>query len=49
MKVGDVVLTPDERLATVVYLCDDGRVAVETPWDAQWERFDPAELTVVDR
>jgi hypothetical protein len=46
---GDIVLTPDDRTATVVYLAPDGRVAVETPWSAQWERFDPADLTLVDR
>lgn len=46
---GDVVLTPDDRTATVVYLAPDGRVAVETPWSAQWERFDPADLTLVTR
>lgn len=44
---GDQVLTPDDRLATVVYLAPDGRVAVETPWSAQWERYLPIELTLV--
>ena len=45
---GDLVLTPDDRLATVVYHAPDGRVAVETPWSAQWERFDPADLRPAD-
>jgi hypothetical protein len=47
-NVGDDVLTPDDRLATVTYLAPDGRVAVETPWSAQWERFDPADLRHAD-
>ena len=47
-KSGDLVLTPDDRVATVTYIARDGRVAVETPWSAQWERFDPADLRHAD-
>jgi hypothetical protein len=47
-NVGDDVLTPDDRVARVVHLAPDGRVAVETPWSAQWERFDPADLRHID-
>jgi hypothetical protein len=47
--VGDQVLTPDDRTATVTYLAPDGRVAIETPWSAQWEQFAPADLTLLVR
>lgn len=46
LSIGDLVLTPDDRLATVVHLARDGQVCVETPWLAQWERFDPTDLTL---
>jgi len=42
--VGDIVLTPDDAVATVVYLPDDGTVAVESPWSAQWVRYRPEQL-----
>ena len=47
MNVGDSVLTPDDDLATVVYLAPDGRIAVETPWCAQWVRYEPTDLRAV--
>lgn len=47
MKIGDIVLTPDGNMATVVYFAHDGKVAVETPWSAQWIRYDPDELRLL--
>jgi hypothetical protein len=48
-RVGDIVLTPDDDLATVVYLPSDGRIAVETPWSAQWVRYKPSDLRPVEQ
>lgn len=44
---GDLVLTPDDRVAKVVYLAPDGGIAVETPWSAQWQRFSPGALRLL--
>jgi hypothetical protein len=44
LRLGELVLMPDDELATVVYFAHDGRVAVETPWSAQWRRYPPSEL-----
>jgi hypothetical protein len=43
-KVGDIVQTPDGGIAEVVYLPPDGKVAVESPWTANWIRYWPNEL-----
>lgn len=43
-KVGDFVLTPNRDLVKVVYLPEDGTIAVESPWSAQWTRYEPEEL-----
>lgn len=43
-EVGEIVLTPDDEVATVVYLAHDGMVAVESPWSAQWVRYPPDDL-----
>jgi hypothetical protein len=45
--IDDVVLTPDDEIATVVYLAPDGTIAVEAPWSAQWRRYLPSELQAV--
>jgi hypothetical protein len=47
-RLGETVLTPDARVATVVYFAPDGTVAVETPWSAQWERYPADELRPVE-
>jgi len=46
--IGDLVLTPDGTVATVVYLPDDGTVAVESPWSAQWVRYRPEDLAALE-
>ncbi len=47
-KIGDIVLTPDDAVVTVVYFAHDGKVAVESPWSAQWVRYNPDELRLLD-
>lgn len=48
LKVGDIVLTPDDDLVTIVHLCHDGRWAVESPWVAGWARYRPDQLVRPD-
>lgn len=47
-EVGEIVLTPNDDLVTVVYLAPDGMVAVESPWSAQWVRYWPDQLVRPD-
>jgi hypothetical protein len=43
-EIGDLLVTPEGTVGRLCYVDQDGKHAIEFPFSAQWELFDPAML-----